>query len=132
MHAKTIQKIQKAYIKTYEEDVKIYKDIENSQGQGAFFFCKHRYVGLRWPPVGPKMAQDRSLLAQVGLKTPKMASRDLQNDPTWPQSGLKMTYFLILIMHNYVKTITCPDSMLAQVGPEMPKMSPKDLQSSPR
>ena len=42
MHTKTIQKIQKAYIKTYEEDVKIYKDIENSQGQGAFFW-KHRY-----------------------------------------------------------------------------------------
>ena len=37
MHTRTIQKIQKAYIKTYEEDVKIYKDIENSQGQGAFF-----------------------------------------------------------------------------------------------
>ena len=37
MHTKTIQKIQKAYIKTYEEDVKIYKDIENSQGQEAFF-----------------------------------------------------------------------------------------------
>ena len=29
MHTKTIQKIQKAYIKTYEEDVNIYKDIEN-------------------------------------------------------------------------------------------------------
>ena len=38
MHTRTIQKIQKAYIKTYEEDVKIYKDIENSQGQGAFLF----------------------------------------------------------------------------------------------
>ena len=38
MHTKTIQKIQKAYIKTYEEDVKIYKDMENSQGQGAFFW----------------------------------------------------------------------------------------------
>ena len=37
MHAKTIQKIQKAYMKTYEEDVKICKDIENSQGQGVFF-----------------------------------------------------------------------------------------------
>ena len=37
MHTKTIQKIQKANIRTYEEDVKIYKDIENSQGQGAFF-----------------------------------------------------------------------------------------------
>ena len=37
MHTKTIQKIQKAYIKTYEEDVKIYKDIENSQGQVFFF-----------------------------------------------------------------------------------------------
>ena len=31
MHTKTIHKIQKAYIKTYEEDVKIYKDIENSR-----------------------------------------------------------------------------------------------------
>ena len=38
MHTKTIHKIQKAYIKTYEEDVEICKDIENSQGQGAFFF----------------------------------------------------------------------------------------------
>ena len=37
MHTTTVQKIQKAYIKTYEEDVKIYKDIENSQGQGASF-----------------------------------------------------------------------------------------------
>ena len=37
MHTKAIQKIQKAYIKTYEEDVKIYKDMENSQGQEAFF-----------------------------------------------------------------------------------------------
>ena len=37
MHIKTIQKIQKAYIKTYEKDVKIYKDIENSQGQVFFF-----------------------------------------------------------------------------------------------
>ena len=38
MHTKTIQKIQKTYIKTYEEDVNIYKDIENSQVQGAFFW----------------------------------------------------------------------------------------------
>ena len=30
MLTKTILKIQKAYIKTYEKDVKIYKDIENS------------------------------------------------------------------------------------------------------
>ena len=37
MHTKTLQKIQTTYIKTYEEGVKIYKDIENSQGQGAFF-----------------------------------------------------------------------------------------------
>ena len=37
MHTTTIKKIQKACIKTYEEDVQIYKDIENSQGQGAFF-----------------------------------------------------------------------------------------------
>ena len=46
MHTKTIQKIQKAYIKTYEEDVKIYKDIENSQGQGTFFFFKTPAVPL--------------------------------------------------------------------------------------
>ena len=37
IHTKTIPKIQKACIKTHEEDIKIYKDIENSQGQGAFF-----------------------------------------------------------------------------------------------
>ena len=54
MHTKTIQQIQKAYIKTYEEDVNICKDIENSQGQGAFFF------------------ENTGMLAKVGLKTPKM------------------------------------------------------------
>ena len=37
MHTKTIQKIQKSCMKTYEEDVNIYQDIENSQGQGLFF-----------------------------------------------------------------------------------------------
>ena len=53
----TIQKIQKAYIKTYEEDVKIYKDIENSQGQGAFFsktpvqFCMHNFICLIFASV---------------------------------------------------------------------------------
>ena len=40
MHTKTIQKIQKAYIKTYEEDVKIYKDIENSQGTLLLQKCR--------------------------------------------------------------------------------------------
>ena len=44
MHTKTMQKIQKAYITTFEKDVKVYKDIENSQGQGAFFLCKNRYI----------------------------------------------------------------------------------------
>ena len=39
MQTKTIQKIQKSYLKTYEEDVNIYIDVENSQGQGAFFFA---------------------------------------------------------------------------------------------
>ena len=39
MHTKTIQKIQKAYIKTYEKNVKIYKDIENSLGEFFFFFA---------------------------------------------------------------------------------------------
>ena len=47
MHTETIQKIQKAYIKTYEEDVKIYKDIENSQGQG-FFFLQTPVTHHRW------------------------------------------------------------------------------------
>ena len=45
MHTRTIQKKQKAYINTYEKDVNIYKDIDNSQGRGAFF-CKQRYVHL--------------------------------------------------------------------------------------
>ena len=44
MHTKTIQKIQKAYIKTYEEDVKIYKDIENSQGTLLLQKCRPLYV----------------------------------------------------------------------------------------
>ena len=43
MHTKTIQKIQKAYIKTYEEDVKIYKDIENSQGTLLLQKCRPLY-----------------------------------------------------------------------------------------
>ena len=44
MHTKTIQKIQKAYIKTYEEDVKIYKDIENSQGTLLLQKCRPLYI----------------------------------------------------------------------------------------
>ena len=40
MHTKTIQKIQKAYTKTYEQDVKIYKDIENSQGTLLLQKCR--------------------------------------------------------------------------------------------
>ena len=44
MHTKTIQKIQKAYIKTYEKDVKIYKDIENSQGTLLLQKCRPLYA----------------------------------------------------------------------------------------
>ena len=44
MHTKTIQKIQKAYIKTYEKDVKTYKDIENSQGTLLLQKCRPLYV----------------------------------------------------------------------------------------
>ena len=43
MHTKTIQKIQKAYIKTYEKDLKIYKDIENSQGTLLLQKCRPLY-----------------------------------------------------------------------------------------
>ena len=43
MHTKTIQKIQKAYIKTYEKGVKIYKDIENSQGTLLLQKCRPLY-----------------------------------------------------------------------------------------
>ena len=57
MHTKTTQKIQKAYIKTYEKDVKIYKDIENSQGTlllqkcpPAYFEPVNRTQGV--PPEG--------------------------------------------------------------------------------
>ena len=55
MHTKTVQKIQKAYIKTYEKDVQMYKDIENPTGQGAFFFCTHRYNPWNWrhPHITP-------------------------------------------------------------------------------
>ena len=44
MHTTTIQKIQKAYIKTYEEDVNISKDIENSQEQFFFFLFAIYYT----------------------------------------------------------------------------------------
>ena len=44
MHTKTIQKIQKAYMKTYEKDVKIYKDIENSQGTLLLQKCRPLYL----------------------------------------------------------------------------------------
>ena len=44
IHTKTIQKIQKAYIKTYEKDVKIYKDIENSQGTLWLQKCRPLYI----------------------------------------------------------------------------------------
>ena len=37
MQTNAKQKMQELSIKAYEKDVKIYKDIENSQGQGAFF-----------------------------------------------------------------------------------------------
>ena len=52
MHTKTIQIIQKAYIKTYQEDVKIYKDIENSPGQGAFFLQTPVCGRVGTPPGG--------------------------------------------------------------------------------
>ena len=39
-HTKTIQKIQKAYIKKYEKDVKLYKDMENSQGTLLLQKCR--------------------------------------------------------------------------------------------
>ena len=47
MHTKTIQKIQNAYIKTYEKDVKIYKDIENSQGTLLLQKCRPLYRTFR-------------------------------------------------------------------------------------
>ena len=47
MHTNTIQKIQKAYIKTYEKDVKIYKDIENSQGTLLLQKCRPLYQNSR-------------------------------------------------------------------------------------
>ena len=43
MHTTTIHKIQKAYIKTYEKDIKIYKDIENSQGTLLLQKCRPLY-----------------------------------------------------------------------------------------
>ena len=54
MHTKTIQKIQKAYIKTYEKDVKIYKDIENSQGTLLLQKCRPLYGTARGPGENPQ------------------------------------------------------------------------------
>ena len=57
MHTKTIQKIQKAYIKTYEKDVKIYKDIENSQGTLLLQKCRPLWLSMasRGPLNGVKI-----------------------------------------------------------------------------
>ena len=55
-----MQKIQKAYIKTCEKDVKIYKDIENSQGTLLLQKCrplKVSSVALYEPKLGAKMGQ---------------------------------------------------------------------------
>ena len=48
------------------------------------------HAGLRCPRVGPKMAQDCSMLAQTGSKTPKMAPKGLQSSPRWALNGFKM------------------------------------------
>ena len=86
MHTKTIQKIQKAYIKTYEEDVKIYKDIENSQGTLLLQKCRPLYVGSSRAQVASKEAPDRFMLPQVGPKKPKMVPKG----PQVPQDEPKM------------------------------------------
>ena len=67
MHTRTIQKIQKAYIKTYEEDVKIYKDIENSQGQGAFFFENTGEYSYLWM-IGMCSCAQNALLSPLTLQ----------------------------------------------------------------
>ena len=57
MHTKTIQKIQKAYIKTYEEDVNIYKDIENSQGTLLLQKCRPLYIFKAATPHPPGLGR---------------------------------------------------------------------------
>ena len=43
-HTKIIQIINKSYIKTCEKDIKIYKDIENSQGTLLLQKCRPLYI----------------------------------------------------------------------------------------
>ena len=88
MHTKTIQKIQKAYIKTHEKDVKMYKDIENSQGTLLLQKCRplkdlmslslncslwssqpQVYTGLPYTPLrGPVGVTQRGPPVGVGLQ----------------------------------------------------------------
>ena len=53
------------------------------------------YVGSSRPQVRIKMAQDRFMLAHVGPKMPKMASKGLPSTPRWGQNGSKMDSKLI-------------------------------------
>ena len=50
------------------------------------------HVGLRWPQVGSKMAQDRFMLHQVGPRMPKKAKalKGLPSTPRWDQNCSKM------------------------------------------
>ena len=66
------------------------------------------YDGSSWLYLGPKTAQDRQMLAQVGLQTPKMPSKGLQDAPTWPPNGLQMAskstcLTPCLFFHNFQK-----------------------------
>ena len=59
--------------------------------------------------VGSKRPQDGSMLAQVGLQTPKLAPEGSQYEPTWPQDGIKIDDFktnslFFLIFKNIEKT----------------------------
>ena len=58
-------------------------------------YASSNFVGSRRVQVGSKMTQDRFMLAQVGPKTPKMASKGLPSTPRWGQNGSKMASKLI-------------------------------------
>ena len=59
-------------------------------------------LGSCWLMLAPrrsKTPQNYSKLAQVGIKTPKMASKRLQNYPKWLQVGCQDRYFNVFFSY---------------------------------
>ena len=52
--------------------------------------CMLGHIGSSWCRVGLKRVPDRSMLAPVGFKMPRLASKRFQSVPRWLQNGFIM------------------------------------------